>query len=218
VRVDRIVPLGAALPPFEVQAPLMNLPKIFTTTLANVPAVVPYIVPDARLAAHWARVLATLDGFRIGIAWQGNPKYNRDRFRSIPLRHFEPLAQVAGVRLISLQKGYGTEQIATVDGRFRVHVLGERLDERHGPFMDTAAVMKGLDLVVTSDTAVPHLAGALGVPVWLALPYSSDWRWLLDREDSPWYPTMRLFRQPEPGAWGPVFAAMGDALGQIVAT
>jgi tetratricopeptide (TPR) repeat protein len=210
--IDRVVPQGAALPAFDLHAPLMSLPKVFGTTLANVPARVPYIVPDAGLAACWARALAGLDGLKVGIAWQGNPQYRRDRVRSIPLVHFEPLARIAEIRLISLQKGFGTEQLAALDGRFPVLDLGGQLDEQHGGFMDTAAIMASLDLVITSDTAVPHLAGALGVPVWLALPYAPDWRWLLDRQDSPWYPTMRLFRQGEPGDWRSVFAAMAEAL------
>ena len=109
------------------------------------------------------------------------------------MAHFAPLASLPGVRLISLQKGFGSEQVATVD--FPVLDLSGRLDEVAGPFMDTAAVIRNLDLVVTADTAIAHLAGALGVPVWVALQFSADWRWLLGRDDSPWYPTMRLFRQ-----------------------
>src|SRR5204863_8772268 len=116
-----------------------------------------------------------------------------DRFRSIPLAQFEPLAKISGVKLVSLQRGFGAEQIAALGGRFEVHALGDDLDTTSGPFMDTAAVMKNLDLVITSDTAVTHLAGALGVPTWVALTLVPDWRWFQGREDSPWYSSLRLF-------------------------
>jgi hypothetical protein len=131
----------------------------------------------------------------------------------VPLTQFAPLAAVPGVRLISLQKGAGSEQLAALGGLFPVVDLGDRLDAG-GPFLDTAALMKGLDLVVTCDTAVAHLAGALGVPVWVALALAPDWRWLLGRQDSPWYPTMRLFRQARRGEWGDVFARIAAALDQ----
>jgi ADP-heptose:LPS heptosyltransferase len=120
------------------------------------------------------------------------------------------LAQIRGVRWISLQKGVGSQQLAEVRERFPVVDLGSRLQD----FTDTAAVMKNLDLVITSDTAAAHLAGALGVPVWVALSFAADWRWLLDRSDSPWYPTMRLFRQRERGNWQAVFEAIEKALSE----
>ena len=126
------------------------------------------------------------------------------------------MAAVPGVRLVSLQKGHGAEQLRGVG--FPVVDLGDRLDETSGPFMDTAAVMKNLDLVITSDTAIPHLAGALGVPVWLALCFSPHGTWLLGREDSPWYPSMRLFRQPRPGDWADVFERMAGELRRLAAT
>jgi hypothetical protein len=119
-----------------------------------------------------------------------------------------------GVRLVSLQKGPGCEQLQVLAAQWPVTDLSARLDETSGAFMDTAAVMRNLDLVVTSDTAVPHLAGALGVPVWVALPQLPDWRWLLEREDSPWYPTMRLFRQERLGEWGPVFQRIAQAVAE----
>jgi tetratricopeptide (TPR) repeat protein len=155
-------------------------------------------------------------GIKIGISWQGNPAFIGDRLRSMELTHFAPLAKVPGVQLISLQKGPGTEQLSIVScqlsdnrerktGNFQVLDLGSRLDETAGAFMDTAALMKSLDLVITSDTAIAHLAGALGVPVWLALCWIPDYRWMLQRDDSPWYPTMRLFRQTRRGRWDDVF-------------
>ncbi len=140
-----------------------------------------------------------------------------DRFRSIPLAEFAPLAEVPGVQLVSLQKHAGSEQLAELDGRFDVVDLAASLDAETGAFMDTAAVMCSLDLVVTSDTAAAHLAGALGVPTWLAVSSSPEWRWMHERTDSPWYPTMRLFRQREQGDWASVFAAMKAALAERVA-
>jgi hypothetical protein len=140
--------------------------------------------------------------------------YRSDRDRSIPVSRFEPLARCSGVRLLSLQKHDGVEQLHEVADRFPVIDLGSRLDEASGAFMDTAAVMMNLDLVVTSDTAIAHLAGALGAAVWVAIPFAPDWRWLLDRSDSPWYPTMRLFRQERRGDWQGVFRRIEAALGQ----
>jgi hypothetical protein len=156
-------------------------------------------------------------GFKIGIAWQGNPRFCDDRWRSIPLEAFSPLAEINGVRLISLQKGPGREQLEKVADKLRIFDLAQSLDETRGPFMDTAAVMQHLDLVISSDTAVAHLAGALGVPVWLALPLVPDWRWLLHRSDSPWYPTMRLFRQTHFGKWTDVFERMAAEVRNRVA-
>jgi ADP-heptose:LPS heptosyltransferase len=128
------------------------------------------------------------------------------------LRQFALLAEIPGVRLISLQQGAGREELAQAREQFPVVDLGDDVDRASGPFMDTAAIMMSLDLVITSDTAVPNLAGALGVPVWVALPRASDWRWLLHRADSPWYPTMRLFRQKTAGDWAAVFQEIYDAL------
>jgi tetratricopeptide (TPR) repeat protein len=210
--IDQILAKGSPLPPFDVHAPLLSLPGLFRTTLADIPASVPYLYPDPGLVEHWRRQLSTITAFKVGIVWQGNPKHKLDRQRSIPLRHFEALARIPGVQLFSLQKGAGTEQIEVLQGRFSLIDLGSRLDQTSGAFMDTAAVMHSLDLVVTSDTAIAHLAGGLGVPVWLALPFVADWRWLLDRDDSPWYPSMRLFRQTRPGDWDDVFQRLAAAI------
>src|SRR5262249_53346594 len=167
---------------------------------------------DPSLIAQWRHQLRPIRGFKIGIAWQGNPQHRRDRFRSIPLLQFAPLARLDGVQLLSLQKGPGSEQLHQVPDRFPVTDLGSRLDD----FLDTAAVMMNLDLVVTADTATAHLAGALGVAVWVALPFAPDWRWLLQREDSPWYPTLRLFRQARPGDWDDVFERTASELRKLV--
>ncbi len=146
--------------------------------------------------------------FRVGIAWQGNPRYRRDRLRSFRLAQLEPLAALSGVRLFSIQKGPGVDQISELGGRFEVLDLGSRF----GDLMETAAVMRNLDLVIASDSSVAHLAGALGVPIWVAIPYAADWRWFDEREQSAWYPAMRLFRQKTWGAWDEVFERMTAAL------
>lgn len=214
--IDELMALGDVAPPFHVQAPLLSLPRIFGTTLEAVPAPATYLEADAGLVEQWGRELACVAGFKVGIAWQGSPYYRFDRHRSIPLEEFAPLAQVPGVRLIGLQKGFGGEQVAALDGRFELVDLGPRLDETSGPFLDTAAVVKNLDLIVTSDTALAHLAGALGAPVWLATPLAPDWRWLSEGDRSPWYPTMRLFRQRRRGDWRAVFHSMAAALAERV--
>jgi tetratricopeptide (TPR) repeat protein len=210
--IDRLVAAGSNLPPFDVQAPLLSLPHILRTALDSVPAAVPYLFADVLLYEQWREELSRLPGFKIGIAWRGGIQYSKDHHRSIPLVQFAPLAQVEGVHLFSLQKGSGSEPIHAVAERFAVTDLGSRLDEQAGAFMDTAAVMRHLDLVITADTAIAHLAGGLGVPVWLALSFVPDWRWLLEREDSPWYPTMRLFRQNQSGDWDGVFERMAREL------
>jgi FkbM family methyltransferase len=192
---------------------MLSLPALLGQhDVGELPKATAYLQADEQLVRQWREKLAPLGGFKIGIAWQGNPGMDTDRFRSIPLKNFQPLAKISGVRLISLQRGFGTEQLASVGGRMEVHTLGDNVDTTSGPFMDTAAVMKNLDLVITSDTAVAHLAGALGVPVWMALTLVPDWRWFLKREDSPWYPSLRLFRQEQPGEWGVVFRKMAASL------
>ena len=206
--IESVIPEGAPLPDFAVYIPAMSLPRVFGTTSANVPAQVPYLAADLELIARWGEEIGREAGHRIGIAWQGNPAYARDRQRSFPLAQFEPLAQLTGVRLYSLQKEFEADQIAAVAGRFAV----TDLSNRQADLMDTAAIMKNLDLVIAADTSIVHLAGALGVPVWVALGFEADWRWLLDRDDSPWYPTMRLFRQARAGDWGDVFVRITEAV------
>ena len=208
--IDQLVAHIEDIRAFDVHASLMSVPGILKTSLETIPAKVPYLIPRPELVEQWRTRLTDLDGLRVGITWQGNPAFRGDRFRSIPLGRFAPLAQIRGVRWISLQKGVGSQQLAEVRERFPVVDLGSRLQD----FTDTAAVMKNLDLVITSDTAAAHLAGALGVPVWVALSFAADWRWLLDRSDSPWYPTMRLFRQRERGNWQAVFEAIEKALSE----
>lgn len=198
----------------DCYAPLFSLPTVFETTLNSVPANVPYLASSPQRAAEWkARLADSFPGrFKVGIAWQGNPVYTSDASRSIPLDYFIPLAACPGVQLISLQKDFGREQLTRHGRHLGIVDLGATLDQQGGAFVDTAAVIANLDLVITSDTAIAHLAGALGKPVWVALAHVPDWRWLLARADSPWYPTMRLFRQSRPGDWKGVFERFGQEL------
>jgi Tetratricopeptide repeat len=212
--VANLYPRGAPTPTCDAACPLLSLPALFGTTAESIPADIPYLRADARLVEHWRRPLESMSEFKVGIAWQGNVTYYQDRFRSIPLTAFEPLARVPGVRLFSLQMGDAARQIDELAGRFPLTRFDDQFDAAHGRFMDTAAVMMHLDLVVTSDTSIAHLAGALGVPVWLALSVSPDWRWMLERLDSPWYPSMRLFRQQQLGQWSDVFESIADAIAQ----
>ncbi len=212
--VDELIVEGSPLPDFDVQAPLLSVPGILRTRIETIPVVVPYLFPEVSALKHWREALKHLKGFRIGIVWQGNPGHKYDRLRSVTLRHFDEVARIPGVRLISLQKGPGTEQLDADDLPFKVTELGRYVMD----FTDTAAIVKQLDLVITCDTSVAHLAGALNVPVWVALPFAPDWRWLREREDSPWYPSMRLFRQKERGQWDEVFARINAELAEYVST
>jgi tetratricopeptide (TPR) repeat protein len=213
---ENLVTQDSALPPFDVQVSLASLPHVFDTTLETIPADVPYLKAHPRLLDAWHEELAGYDGFKVGIVWQGRPTFGGDRYRSIPLSCFAPLAEVPGVRLFSLQKGPGIEQIPALQRAFEVVDLGSRVHCDVGDFMDTAAAMKNLDLVVSADTSCAHLAGGLGVPVWVALRFAAEWRWMRDRTDSPWYPTMRLFRQPTFGDWPGVFRSIARELQQHV--
>jgi hypothetical protein len=193
----------------------MSLPLRFGTDLGSIPSKIPYLKPEAGLVEGWKQRIADV-GFRIGIAWQGNPDVKIDRGRSVPLSEFTPLARRPGVRLISLQKNHGLDQLRTLPAEATVETLGDGFDSGPDAFIDTAAVMSNLDLIITSDTSIAHLAGALGRPTWVALQYVPDWRWLLDRGDSPWYPTMRLFRQQTRGDWGSVFRDIAVELDAIL--
>jgi Flp pilus assembly protein TadD len=201
---------GSPLPSFDTHAPLMSLPGLLGTTLADIPNRVPYLSADPELVDEWRKVIGG-GVLKVGIAWQGNPKQKADRFRSIPLLKFAPLAQI-GVELINLQQGAGREQLTELAGKLPVRELDGPIDELHGAFMDTAAIIANLDVVVTCDTAIAHLAGALGARVWLALSSVPDWRWMLERSDTPWYPNMRLFRQSQRGRWDDVFERMRTEL------
>ena len=203
--------LGKLTGSYDCHCPLMSLPLAFGTTVETIPARVPYLSAEPERVAHWHERIGN-HGFKIGICWKGNPFSGADEGRSMYVSEFAPLAAIPGVRLISLQKGAGTEQLIGLNGRFAVEDLGPEFDAGPGAFLDTAAVMQSLDLVVTVDTAIAHLAGALARPTWIALKVGHDWRWLTERRDSPWYPTVRLYRQTVPGDWPGVMSAMAQDL------
>jgi hypothetical protein len=208
--VDEWVSKGQEPPEFDFHCPIMSLPLALKTDLSNIPSRRRYLSAESRRMEIWRKQIGE-DGFRVGICWQGSTG-KLDAGRSFPLAQLQSLAQIPGLRLISLHKGAGEEQLQGLPEGMRVETPGPHFDVGHDAFLDTAAVMKCCDLVITSDTAVAHLAGALGVRTWVALKYVPDWRWLLDRDDSPWYPTMRLFRQQSHGDWDGVFSRIGAAL------
>lgn len=199
--------------PLDYQCSLLDIADILQLDAETIPGAVPYLAAADNLVAYWqAQWPRQPNRLRVGIAWQGNPDHQADAFRSVPLALFEPLAEIPRVELVSLQAGFGSEQISQWRGSQPLSIPGHNLDQSSGAFMDTAAIMHHLDLVITTDTSIAHLAGALGRPTWLALGYIPDWRWLLHRADSPWYPTMRLFRQPRMGDWSSVFAELHRGL------
>ncbi len=195
----------------DYHSPLLSLPAAFGTTLETIPAGTSYLHAEPDRVARWRRQIGD-HGFKVGVCWQGST-LKVDIGRSFPLAALHPLAVVPGVRLISLQKNEGSAQLQRLPAGMHVETLGEDFDREPDAFLDTAAVMVHLDLIITSDTAVAHLAGALARPTWVALKQVPDWRWLLERTDSPWYPMHRLFRQKAAGDWSGVFADMQRELG-----
>lgn len=198
---------------FDSQIALSSLPFAFGTDVTTIPSRTPYLAAEPALVAKWTERLMSRGNpaaFKIGLCWEGNLDPKVDPSRSIPLAHFASLAGVKDFRLISLQKGEGAEALAATSG-LAIETLGTDFDAGPDAFIDTAAVMQTLDLVITCDTSVAHLAGALGRPTFLLLRKVPDWRWMLDREDTPWYPTMRLFRQRTRGDWSETVERVADA-------
>jgi tetratricopeptide (TPR) repeat protein len=205
-----IVGVDDALLDFAFHSPLLSLPLALNTTLNTIPDSVPYLKAEPERIKHWTSRLGG-PGFKIGICWQGS-KNEVDKGRSFSVNEFYGLSQIKGVRLISIHKGAGEAQLECLPGGMVVETLGADFDTGEQAFLDTAAIMNCCDLIITSDTAVAHLGGALAIPTWVALKYVPDWRWLLNREDSPWYPTMRLFRQKQQNDWRSVFEEIGKSL------
>ena len=204
--VETVIDVDEAPPEFDMHASIFDVPRIFGTTVESIPSECGYIRADDRLVEKWRQALSGLGGLKVGLAWQGSTAHEHDRLRSIPLARLEPLLAVNGVSFVSLQKGHGSGQISgsAFEGR-----IADRTDtwDSEGPdlFLDAAAVIANLDLIITVDSAVAHLSAALGRPVWTFIQYAPDWRWLLGRDDSPWYPSMRLIRQTAYGDWsGPI--------------
>lgn len=210
--LGEVLARGEPLPPFDVHLPLMSLPLAFGTTVDTIPAKVPYIVPDPSLAETWRTRLGAGRGLRVGLAWAGRPTHAQDWKRSLPAAVLAPLVGQPGVEAFSLQVGPRAAELADLPA------AAVDLSPHLADFADTAAALAGLDLIVAVDTAVTHLAGAMGRETWVMLPWQADWRWLRDRDDSPWYPSARLFRQPAPGDWATLVATVAEALGKRAAT
>jgi len=204
------IPKGSRLPDFDFHCPLLSLPLAFKTDINSIPSQLSYLTAEEVNVDLWKSRIGS-SGFKVGINWQGS-QAKIDAGRSFPVSLYKEIAKIPEVRLISLQKGFGTDQLDNIPEGMKVETLGDDFDNGPDAFIDTAAVMKCLDLVITSDTSIAHLAGALGVPTWVALKYVPDWRWLLDRTDSPWYPSVRLFRQKERNNWETVFDEMKHEL------
>lgn len=205
-----VAPLGEEPPSFHLECPLMSLPALFHTAPETVPWSGPYLAADPALARE-KRALFPGPGLRVGFAWAGNPKYKADHRRSMQATTLEPLLRSFSANWISLQKGESAAQLAELPEDLLVHD-GSSSD---ADLAETAALIATLDLVVTTDTSIAHLAGALGKPVWIMLPHLADWRWMLHTETTPWYPTARLFRQQASGDWAGVFARIGAALARF---
>ncbi|MGD0390512.1 MAG: tetratricopeptide repeat-containing glycosyltransferase family protein [Tepidisphaeraceae bacterium] len=199
---------GQPLPAFDLHCPLLSLPRVFATNLDNIPNIVPYLHADAEDAGRWQHRLAEHAPLvKVGLGWAGSPGNKNNRNRSINLASLAPLGQIPGVRFFSLQKGEAAAEAKTPPPGMELVDWTQELKD----FADTAALIANLDLVIAVDTAVAHLAGAMGKPVWTLLPFV-PWRWLLGREDSPWYPSMRLFRQPRMGDWDSVVMRVVEEL------
>lgn len=219
-QTPEIGPLYANNQPFKqpvhYQCSLLDVADILGVNADNIPSEPAYLTAAPNLIEHWRpRITESPAKLRIGVAWQGNPDHQADAYRSFPLDCFKPLAELDGVEFWSLQSGFGSDQLRGWTGASPVKQI-EGLDQAHGAFMDSAAIMKSLDLFITSDTSLAHLAGALGVPCWIGLGYMPDWRWLLNRLDSPWYPSVRLFRQETMGNWSAVFVKMRRELENLL--
>lgn len=196
---------------FDFYVPFLELPRIFGTTLETIPADVPYLYADSTKIEYWRQRLVGA-AFKVGIVWAGKPAHTEDSSRSCMLRHFVPLSKIPGVRLYGLQKGEAAGQVKDLTGKISITDLADELND----FEDTAGVIENLDLVISVDTAVLHLAGAMCKPAWAILPFTPDFRWMLSREDSPWYPTVRLFRQSRYGNWDDVFQRLTEELKILV--
>ena len=185
----------------DFETPIMSLPFLFNTTLDTIPAKIPYIYTNDNDIMSWANCFKKRT-FKVGICWQGS-KNKIDYGRSFPLSLFEDISKIPNVELISLHKGEGEKQIKEIN--FDLTILGNNFDAGENAFVDTAAVMMNCDLIITSDTAIAHLAGALGCPTWILLKKIPDWRWMLERKDSPWYSNVTLYRQKQKDNWTHVF-------------
>lgn len=215
--IDRVISTSDPIPPNDIQIPMLSLPMIFKTTVETIPAPIPYLTAQQELVEQWKLKLLHDSAYKIGICWHAKPIYLEDHSttrRSIPLKLFSPLTELP-ISLYSLQKEYGMDEINSLTS---IHAIEGDFDGSHGRFMDTAALIMNMDLIISADTSIVHVAGALGKEVWILLPYAAEWRWLPGVQGyetkTPWYPSMRLFRQKTPGDWAPVIDQVGKALSQ----
>jgi tetratricopeptide (TPR) repeat protein len=203
--IDSLIPTNGVTLAYDAKTTLMSLPTLFHDDEESIPQNIPYIFPDPERIAYWKEQLQGDTNFKIGICWQPDLHNDVSRLpiarRGIPLSFFYTLGSTPGITLYSLQKHEGLDQLRTVPTEVTLKTFDESFDAAHGSFMDTAALMHSLDLIISTDTATAHLAGAMGKRVWLLLPYNTDWRWISERSDSPWYPTMHIFKQERPFDW-----------------
>lgn len=211
--VDAVFARGEILPAYDVHCPIGSLPLALKTGPESIPADIPYLAAGEAHLARWRPDLEKLPGKRIAFAWAGHARHPNDRNRSIDLKQLAPLPEREGVSFLSVQRDLRTEDAERLAALGNVTHLGDRLDD----MADTAAVLALADLTIAVDTSVAHLAGALGRPLWVLLPFSPDWRWTLQQPHSPWYPQARLFRQPSAGDWASVLAAVAGALAEFTA-
>ena len=199
-------------PKADFTSPLMALPMLFDHDETSIPANIPYLDADPKLVNFWHKKLAHDANFKVGIAWHSEHKSELEKpilsRKSISLKDTYSMLKIAGASFYSLQKFDGAEELNLLPADITITSFDKDFDESHGRFMDTAALIMNLDLVIAVDTAVAHLAGAMGKPVWLVVPYNADWRWMMNRSDSPWYPKMKIFRQAKPGDWSNVAQEM----------
>jgi tetratricopeptide (TPR) repeat protein len=203
--VDQLIAHRDQRPDFDVHCPLLSLPLVMKTRLETIPAPIPYLRADRQLSSRWRQRLSGDDSVKVGLAWAGRPTHVHDHLRSIATALLSPLVEVPNATFVSLQKGRTDASLPILDWTAELH-----------DFADTAALIDNLDLVISVDSAMAHLAGAMGKPVWMLLQFIPDWRWLLDRSDSPWYPTMRIFRQPKRADWGGPLAQVIEELRILV--
>ena len=206
--IDIVVAKGNKLPKSDYHIPLLGLAQLFNTRKDNILNQVPYIYIDEKKQQKWESYFSSYKKLKVGLVWAGNPEHPNDKNRSCRLIDWLPFLKNQQVDFFSLQKNFGLQQLESLPEKIRITNLDELLFD----YLDTAECVKQLDLIITVDTSVAHLAGALAKPVWVLLPYVPDWRWMLNSESSPWYPTMRLFRQHEIGNWLPVISEVEQAL------
>jgi len=220
--IDRVLVNGDVLPPFDYHIATMSMPLVYKTRVDNVPTPIPYLYADPTLCTHWQQELAQDKNFKIGLCWHGNPNYSTQALReavkskSFHVQTYAPLAEIPGISLYSLQKVGGEDQLQELNKKINIKNFTGDFDASHGRFMDTAAVIKQLDLVISIDTSIAHFAAALGTPTWILLPHPADWRWLYNRTDTPWYPNARLFKQTKQGSWNDVLTLVKQELQKLV--